>query len=320
MHLDGPLRLKPMTAIADHIVRPSTTPLRLRLNVTAWLMVAPALVLLATFVIGPVLAVFAFSFSDYRLGAPQIAFVGLDNYRALLGDPTFARSLLNTAAYVAMVVPGSVLLGLGVALLINGVVRFQGAYRSLYFLPVMATMIAMAIVWEFLLHPRFGFFNLMMMEFGRERVNWLTNPDTALFVIAGIGIWQLFPFNMVLILAGLSGVPKDIDDAARIDGADRAWQRFLLVTLPALSSMLVFVLVIATIRSFQVFDLIQLLTKGGPNKATEVIVYTMYVEGFQFFRTGYSAAITMVFLAAIGTLTLLKFRILDRRAHYGGEA
>lgn len=300
--------------------RSGRAALRRRQDLQGWLMVTPAFLLLAIFVVGPVLAVLVFSFTDYRLGARSFSFVGITNYLALLEDATFRRSFLNTLVYVGIAVPVSVLLGLGVALLINGTRTFQGLYRSLYFLPVMATVIAMAIVWEFLLHPRFGFFNLLLMELGQERVAWLSHPDTALPAIAVIGIWQLFPFNMVLILAGLSIVPRDLLDAARIDGASQAWQRFLLVTLPALSSMLVFVLVIALIRSFQVFDLIHLLTKGGPSKATEVLVYTMYVEGLQFFRTGYGAAITMVFLAVIGCLTLLKFRFLDRRAHYGGEA
>ena len=281
-------------------------------------MVAPALALLLIFVISPVVMVFAFSFTDYRLGASTINFISISNYADLAGDPTFRRSMWNTFFYVTMVVPASVLIGLVVALLINSLSLMQGIYRSLYFLPVMATMIAMAIVWEFLLHPRFGFFNLLLMEAGMERVNWLTSPDTALLSVGVIGIWQLFPFNMVLILAGLSSVPKDLTDAARIDGADGPLTHFLLVTLPALSPMLVFVMVIATIRSFQVFDLIHLLTKGGPNKSTEVIVHTMYVEGFQFFRTGYSAAMTVCFLVIIAALTLLKFWLLDRRAYYEG--
>lgn len=283
---------------------------------TAWALSAPAVILMALLLIGPVIGVVALSLTDYQLGAATLSYIGLDNYAEMFGDRVFHTALINTLLYVAAVVPGSVFLGLGIALLIESGTSGRALYRAIYFLPVMATLIAMAIVWEFMLHPQFGLINLALGRIGIPAQNWLTDGDLALWVLAAIGIWQAVGFNMVLFMAGLVSIPRFLYDAAEMDGVPGAWARFRLVTWPMLGPVTLFVVVITSIRSFQVFDTVHVLTKGGPNKATEVLLYTMYAEGFEFFRSGYAAAVTVVFLGFVLALTLVKIGVLDRKVHY----
>jgi multiple sugar transport system permease protein len=282
-----------------------------------YLLAGPAFLFMLLLLIGPVLIVLLLSFTDYQLGAPSFSFIGIDNYRELSGERVFWKSLGNTLAYVGVVVPGSVGLGLGAALLIESGRSGRAFYRAVYFVPVMATLIAMAIAWEFMLHPQFGLINLTLKSLGFSAQNWLNDPGLALWVLAVIGIWQGFGFNMVLFMAGLVSIPRHLYEAAEMDGAATAWDRFYLVTWPMLGPVTVFVVVISAIRSFQVFDTVHALTKGGPVKATEVLLYTMYAEGFEFLRSGYAAAITVVFLVFVLILTSIKARLLDRRVHYG---
>lgn len=281
------------------------------------LLLAPALILMVLLVIGPVLAVLAMSFTDYQLGASTFGFIGLDNYRDLFADRVFWRSLTNTLAYVAIVVPGSLGLGLALALLIEAGAGGKAFYRAVFFVPVMATTIAMAISWEYMLHPQFGLINLSLAQLGLPTVNWLNDPHTVLPTLAVIGIWQQFGFNMVLFLAGLVSIPRHLYEAAALDGAAGASSRFRLVTWPMLRPVTLFVVVVSAIRSFQVFDTVQVLTKGGPSKASEVLLYTMYSEGFEFFRSGLAAAIAVVFLVFVLVLTVIKARILDEKVPHG---
>jgi multiple sugar transport system permease protein len=276
----------------------------------------PATLLLFLLLLGPTLAVVVLSLTDWQFGARTLRFVGLDNYVEMFGDRVFRLSLRNTLVYVAVTVPSSVALGLGAALLIEARPLWQGFYRTVYFLPVTATLIAMAVVWEFLFHPNIGLVNLLLARFGVAGPHWLNDPSTALFALAAIGVWQSLGMNTVLFLAGLKSVPRDLYDAASVDGADGAFERFRRVTWPMLGPTLMFVLVIMAIRSFQVFDTVAVLTQGGPVKSTEVLLYTMYTEGFTYFRSGYGAAISVVFLGFVLALTLIQARILDRRVHY----
>ena len=265
---------------------------------------------------GPTLAVFVLSLTDWQLGSSTLSFIGLDNYSQLFADRVFWKSFGNTFIYCFVVVPGSVFLGLGLALLIEGVGTGRSFYRAAYFLPVTSTLIAMAVVWEFMLHPTVGLVNIVVEQFGMTGGDWLKNPSRALFTLAGIGIWQSVGLNMVLFMAGLKSIPGDLYEAAEIDGAASSWERFRCVTWPMLGPTTLFVTVVSGIRSFQVFDTVEVLTKGGPNKATEVLLYTMYTEAFNFFRTGYGAAITVVFLVVVLALTLLQVRVGEKRTHY----
>lgn len=286
-------------------------------TLAAWTLAGPGLALMWLMLLGPAFAVVALSLTDWTFSSPEIGFAGLDNYRELTSDAVFWASLRNTLVYVAVVVPVSVALGLAVALLIEAGGSLKGFYRAVYFLPVTATLIAMAYVFQFAFHPTVGLVNQALGAFGLPTRDWLKDPGTALFALAVIGIWQAVGLNMVLFLAGLKAVPRDLYEAAAVDGADGAWERFRRVTWPMLGPALVFVVTITAIRSFQVFDTVAVLTGGGPNKATSVLLWQMYQEGFSFLRSAYAATVTVVFLAFVLLLTLVQVRLLDRRAHYG---
>ena len=300
-------------ALATLAARPAR-PARHHAALAAPLLVGPALMLMLVLLVGPVVAVAVMSLTDYQLGAPSFDFVWFDNYRELFGDKVFWRSLGNTLAYAAFVVPASMAAGLGAALLIEAGEGWKSFYRAVFFIPVMATTIAMAMSWEYMLHPQFGLINLSLARLGLPTFNWLNDPALVLPTLAVIGVWQLFGFNMVLFLAGLTAIPRNLYEAARLDGAGDAWSRFRLVTWPMLAPVTMFVVVVSAIRSFQVFDTVQVLTKGGPSKASEVLLYTMYSEGFEFFRSGHAAAIAVVFLALVLILTVIKARILEEGA------
>ena len=282
-----------------------------RLNVV--LLTAPAVLLMLVFLVGPLLCLIVLSFTDYQLGAPSISLVGLANYEEMAGDDTVRISIANTLVYVAIVVPVSVALGLGAALLIDADRTLRGFYSAAYFLPVMATLIAMAIVWGFMLDPRIGAVNFALKELGLKPLNFLQDRKLVLFTLCGIGIWQSVGFNMVLFMAGLTAIPSELYEAAAIDGARRGGSRFRLVTWPMLAPVTLFTVVITAIRAFQVFDTVQVLTDGGPNKASAVLLHTIYTEAFGFFRVGYAAALVVVFLVFILALSAIRVFVLDRR-------
>jgi len=281
------------------------------------LLALPAFILMWLMLLGPAVAVGLLSLTDWNFGEPRIGFAGLENYRELWDDRVFWISLRNTVIYVGVSVPATVLLGLVAAIAIEGVGRGRGFYRAAYFLPVASTLLAMALVWEFMFHPSVGFVNQVFRALGLPTADWLQNPDTALFALAAIGVWQNLGLAMVLFMAGLKAIPPDLYEALAMDGADGAWERFRRVTWPMLGPALVFVVAITAIRSFQVFDTVQVLTEGGPSKSTEVLLFTMVQQGFTFLRSAYGAAITMVFLVLTLAITLAQTTILDRRAHYG---
>lgn len=285
-------------------------------HVTGWLAVSPAVLLLIGLLFGPVAAVVLFSLTDWQLGSSAFHFIGIANFRTLFADPTFWKALSNTLTYAAIVVPGTVLLGLIVALLIEASPGLRGFYRAAHFLPVMATMSAMAIVWGTMLHPTIGLVNRALEAVGMTGVNWLRDEHTALLALALIGIWQGFGFAMVLFVSGLKAVPQQLYDAAAVDGADGVFDRLRFVTLPMLGPVTMFVVILTAKRSFEVFDSVRVLTKGGPNYASEVLLHRLYTESFDFLRMGYGAALTVVYLAIIVLLTLAQARFLERRVHY----
>ena len=289
---------------------------RLRSGIVGWSLSAPAIILMILLLLAPVAAVVWLSSTDYLFGAKTFNYIGLENYENLLEDRIFWKALRNTFVYTAVVVPFSFGLGLFVAIMIQSGVTMVGLYRAAYFLPVTASILAMAIVWEFMLMPNIGLINLILDAIGAPMQNFLTQKETALMSLAAIGIWQLTGFNMVLFLAGLVAIPRHLYEAAAIDGADNAWERFRLVTWPMLGPVSLFVVVISAIRSFQVFDTVEVLTAGGPNKESEVLLHIMYLEGFAWFRTGYAAAITVVFLLFVLLMTLAQIGLIGRRVHY----
>jgi multiple sugar transport system permease protein len=280
-----------------------------------WLASPAALALVVLFFL-PVLAVLGIAFTDWQFGAVSPQFVGLANFREVFADPDFRTSVLNTFIYVLIVVPATVVLGLLVAILVESGESMRSFYRAVHFLPYMAMLAAMAISWEGLLHPTIGLVNHVFAVFGLPTANWLRDDDTVLATLAVIGIWQNLGFAMVLFLAGLKAIPKDLYDAASVDGADLWLDRLRTVTLPMLGPTTMFVVIVVALNAFRVFDTVEILTQGGPGHASDVLLYTLYRESFEYLRTGYGAAVTIVFLVVVVTLTLIQARVMDRRVHY----
>lgn len=300
---------------------------------TAWWLTAPALFLMVLILLVPVAVAGVLSFTDYSLGSAGFDWVGFKNYERLFTRSTYEKMFIATFTYVVTVVPISVGLGLGAALLINSLGRFRDIYKTIYFLPVMATLLAMAIAWEFMLHPSIGMVNRTLemtcgtfLEIIPFLANgcadrfplWLGDKDYAIWVICFIGIWQGFGFNMVLYLAGLTSVHQELYNASEMDGAKSAWDRFRLVTWPALGPTTVFVVTISCIRAFQVFDTIEAFWPqgGGPNKSAYVMMFAIFEKGVQQNLIGIGSAITMLFLVLVMFLTLIQRWLVERKVHY----
>ncbi|MBP2236160.1 multiple sugar transport system permease protein [Sinorhizobium kostiense] len=315
-----------MTAhTAGKQVRPSQTPrtssgaLRRHRSAeifAAWSLAGPALLLLVVLFFLPVFGVFAIALTDWEFGASSLSFVGLANFREVFADEGFRISLINTILYVVIVVPGTIALGLAIALLIESGKSFRAFYRAIHFLPFMATLTAMAIAWEALLHPTIGLINQTLAGLGLPTANWLRDENTVLPVLAGIGIWQNLGYAMVLFLAGLKSIPQDLYDAADIDGADAWLDRLRTVTLPMLGPVTMFIFIVVALKAFETFDTVQVLTQGGPGHASEMLLYTLYRESFEYLRTGYGASVAVVFLFIVVALTLIQARVMDKRVHY----
>ncbi|MDE1994584.1 MAG: sugar ABC transporter permease [Rhizobiaceae bacterium] len=280
-----------------------------------WLAGPAAVALLVLFLL-PVLAVLYIALTDWQFGAVNPHFVGLANFREVFADPDFRASALNTFVYMLIVVPATVGLGLLVAILVESGENLRAFYRAVHFLPYMAMLAAMAISWEGLLHPTIGLVNAVFSIFGLPTANWLRDDSMVLATLAVIGIWQNLGFAMVLFLAGLKAIPKDLYDAASVDGADLWFDRLRTVTMPMLGPTTMFVVIVVALNAIRVFDTVEILTQGGPGHSSDVLLYTLYRESFEYLRTGYGAAVTIVFLVVVVTLTLIQARVMDRRVHY----
>jgi multiple sugar transport system permease protein len=283
---------------------------------SAYWLSAPALLLMLVLLLMPTLAVLALSFTDAELGVSKVNFLGLSSYARLLEDRTFLGAVRNTALYVVLVVPASVVLGLGLAMLIEADDLLKPFFRSIYFLPVVSLLVAMASVWQYLMHPSIGPINMLLNKFGLSSVNWLGSSDNVMGALAIIGIWQTVGFNMVLFLAGLTGINRDLYAAAEMDGARSAWSRFCVVTWPMLGPTTLFVLTISVINAVKVFETVATLTQGGPGKASDVLLWVIYEEGFVHLQIGPASAMAMVFIAVLLVLVLIQTRVLEKRVHY----
>lgn len=281
---------------------------------TGALFALPAVTLLIALILAPLACLLVLSFTDYEIGAVAIKWIGLQNFEHAMADPVFRRAMANTLLYVCIVLPGGVLLGLLIAVLVHGRRRSRAFYEVIYFLPVTATLIAMATVWQFILHPRLGPVNALLKLMGFQEQAFISNPSLLIPTLAVIGLWQIIGFNMVLFLAGLSAIPRDLYDAAEVDGAGGPINRFLTVTWPQLAPTTMFVAVTTSITAFKVFDTVAALTQG--KDGSEVLLYAIYLEGFQYFKIGYAAALTVVFLLFMLAFSTIQAFQLDRRVHY----
>lgn len=284
-----------------------------------WL-TGPATLALLIFIFLPITIVAVLSFSDYQFGARDLSWIGWENYITLFTSAIGQRAIVNTLVYVAIVIPFSVVFALLVAIGLHRMLDWAPALsrilRTVYFLPVAATLVAMAVAWQMLLHPNLGLVNKLLSGLGGAPQNWLSDRGLVLYTLAAIGIWQSVGYNMVLFLAGLSAIPNDLYEAAEVDGAGGAWARFWTVTWPMLGPTTLFVLVVTATNAFRVFETVATLTRGGPAFASETLVYALYREGFIYFKAGYASAITVIFFAILLSLTLVQMRLVERRVHY----
>jgi len=270
----------------------------------AWWFLAPALTLIGVFFCVPILAGLVMSFTDfdlYSIGSPEtIRFVGLGNYRQVLGDGEFWNAMRNTAFFVGVGGPLSVLTSLVAALLVNAkLARWKGLFRTVYFMPVVTTMVAVAIVWRYLLHPRYGLINAGLGTLGLPVVDWLGDPHWAMPAIILLAVWKNFGYNMLIFIAGLQSIPEELYEAAALDGAG-ARARFWHVTLPSLGPTFLFVGVMTMIGQFQIFAEPYVMTQGGPLRSTVTVVLLMYEQGFRWWRMG--LATSMAFVLFLVTL------------------
>lgn len=304
----------PLAGSLNPVTRPSAQLLSQR-RAGVWL-ASPAALLLMLLVLLPSSAVLVLSLTDYQLGMNSSRFVGLGNYSATLADPKFGQSLRNTFFYVATVAPLSIALGLMFALMIESRRTLRGWYRTAFFLPVTATLVAMATAWEVLLHPTFGLVNTLLSMLGANKVRFLSDPDVALLAIAAIGIWKQIGFNLILFLAGLSTIPAELYESASLDGADSGWRRFLLVSWPLLGPVTLFVVAITLIRAFSDFEAVVVLTDGGPVRSTSVVLFLLYEEAFRYFKIGTGSAIAVMFLLFVALVSWVQMKVGERRVHY----
>jgi len=279
----------------------------------------PALAAIGLFFFVPVLAALALSFTDfdiYALGNFSVArFVGLRNYVQILDDPLFWKALKNTLYFLLVGGPLSIAVSLGAALLLNAkIVRWKPLFRFVYFAPVVTTLVAVAVVWRFIYHPRFGLLNYALGLAGIDPVDWLGDPNWAMPAMILLAVWKNFGYNMIIFIAGLQNIPTSLYEAASIDGAG-PWQRFRSVTLPLLAPTTLFITIITMIGYFQFFAEPYVMTQGGPLNSTLSIVLLMYQQGFRWWSMGYAAAIAFVLFSLILAASLVQTRLQRKRAH-----
>jgi multiple sugar transport system permease protein len=285
-------------------------------NVAGWIFVAPAMMAIAVFFVVPVIAALAMSFTDFDIYAladlRNLRFIGLDNYANLLQTPLFWQALANTGFFVLVGVPLSIAASLGAALLLNSsLVRLSGFFRTALFAPVVTTLVAVAVVWRYLLHSRYGLINHGLAQLGIEPIDWLGDPLWAMPAIALMSVWKNFGYNMIILLAGLQAVPKELYEAASLDGASR-WRQFLDVTLPSLAPMLLMVGILTTAAHFQLFAEPYVMTQGGPAQRTVTVLYFMYEEGFKWWSLGSASAVAFFLFLIMFAFTLLQVRVSRR--------
>ncbi len=289
----------------------------MRARLAGWIFAAPALVVIGVFFVLPVLAALALSLTDfdlYALADPHnLRFVAFDNYLDLLRMPMFWKSLWNTTYFVLVGVPLSIAASLGAALLLNApVARFKALFRTALFAPVVTTLVAVAVIWRYLFHTRYGLVNWALGHVGIAPIDWLGDPRWAMPTIMLFAVWKNFGYNMVIFLAGLQAIPQDLYEAARIDGASK-WRQFLHITLPMLGPVLLVVGVITVSGYFQLFAEPYVMTRGDPLQSTVSVLYFMFEEGFKWWNLGRASAVAFLLFLIILAATTLMLRLGRRK-------
>ncbi len=281
---------------------------------SGYLFILPSFVHLLIFLLIPVIFSFFLSFRDWNQPRFQEApYIGLKNYAFLMSDRHFWQAMLNTGYYTILSVPLGMAFSLGIAVVLNRKLRGVNLFRTLFFMPVISSWVAVSIIWVTLLDPQVGIVNYVLRLVGLPAVNWLGDPRSAMPSLVLISIWKSAGFNMVIWLAGLQGIPQEFYEAASIDGATR-WQSFWRITLPLLTPTSFFLAITGVIASFQVFSPVYVITKGGPLNSTDVAVFHIYRQAFQQFNFGYASAQAWILFAVIFIATLAQFWYI-RRTH-----
>lgn len=283
--------------------------------INAWLLLMPALLLLFGFTHLPAVQTVLDSFWSTPRGQRPAVFLGLDNYERMLSDAVFIKAMINNAIYAAITIPASIALALSMALFVSRKILGQGLLRMAYFTPTVLPLIAVANIWLFFYLPGFGLFDQIRGLFGLSPVNWVGQPSTALYAITAVTVWNQAGFFMIFFLAALQTIPQSLREAAALEGAS-SWVFFWRVTWPLIMPTTLFVSVNATINAFRMVDHVFVMTQGGPNNASILLLYYIYDQGFRFWDTSYAATLTVVMVVILAVVGIGQFFLLDRRVHY----
>ncbi|WP_108861531.1 carbohydrate ABC transporter permease [Ruegeria sp. Alg231-54] len=288
---------------------------RRRQAIYGWILLSPAAILLTTFAFYPSLATLWSSLFSRETRRRPSEFVGGENYTDLFADPTFWKVVVNNLIYAGATIPISIAIALSMALWANSKIPARGFVRTAYFTPTVLPMIAAANLWLFFYTPGLGVLDQIGSLFGLPSINWLGQPETALWAVIIVTIWKEAGFFMIFYLAALQTIPEDLKEAADIEGASR-WTYTRRIVLPLLMPTTLFIMVNALINSVKLIDHLFILTKGGPNDASKLILYYIWEMAFAFFDAPHAAAMTILVLVVLGVVAGVKFTILDKRTHY----
>lgn len=280
-----------------------------------YLFLLPAALVLVTFQYIPAIDIFRLSLTNRLLLRPFSDYIGLENYQRLISDARFWNSVWNTIYFVGGSVPLQIAFALMLAMALAGTLKGVGFFRTIFFMPVAGSLVALSVVWEWIYHPRLGALNSILSTFGVSRIDWLASSSWAMPAIILLVVWTGTGYYMVIYLAGLMDIPDMYYDAARIDGANR-WQMFWRITWPLLTPTTYLILILQVINSFQVFTTVYVMTGGGPARATEVLVFYLYQRAFESMEFGYASAIAVVLFVGLLIMTLLLRTLYGRRVIY----
>ena len=281
---------------------------------SAFLFLSPTLVIFTTFILFPVFFSFYLSFHSWNMFSGATTFIGLENYTRMFQSSEFWQGLGNTAVYTIGTIPINMVLSLWVAHILNKKLAGRKFLRTAFFAPVIISPVAAAVIWRWMYDPNFGLINYSISFLGMDSVNWLNEPTAAMFALIIMGVWKTFGINMVLFSAGLQGIPDNYFEAAELDGAGK-WAKFWHITIPMLAPTTFFILIMSMISSFQVFDIVYVLTSGGPMGSTKVLVFYVYEYAFKFFEMGYASSISYFLFAVLFVLTMAQVKYLKSKVY-----
>ncbi len=300
------------TFLEDKLMRGSAS---LRNQVYGWLLLTPAAILLIAFTHYPAVATLAQSFFSSGTAVRPAEFIGLENYRTMIEDDVFWQVVKNNIWYAVGTIPASLAIAILMAVWVNGKLPMRGLIRMSYFTPTILPMIAVANIWLFFYTPEIGLLDQISGFFGLPSQNWLGDTDTVLSCIIVMAVWKEAGFFMIFYLAALQSLPPELNEAARLEGAGR-WYFFRRVTFPLLMPTTLFVLINAVINSFKLVDQLFILTKGGPDNASSLLLYYIYEVAFSFLDQAYASTLTVVLLATLAAIAIGQFVLMDKRIHY----